>query len=165
MRASPLAFLLSVVSCSAPEAQLVVSTPQALLDCAELPALRAELMVSGVAEPCTLEVDLGAGTTSGDCDIPTGLTRTIVIDWLVDVDNVRVVVAQVRKELDVTTAGAETTLVFVDDDIITQQCTDRNGGQTQVVGNASFPICDLDDDGTSNVVEVCGGLSPFRGGL
>jgi hypothetical protein len=162
MRALAGLIVMTMGGCLSSPSIVEVSTPQAL-SCARIPRMRAELFVSGVAQPCLLDVDINTGTTTGSCDIPTGLVRTVVIEWLTDVEGVRVVLAQVRRDVDVTNAGPETPLAFTDDDIITEGCLDVSGATTQRVDGRDALICDLDNDDVSNVVESCSGSSPLGG--
>jgi hypothetical protein len=142
--------------------------PQQLVDCAAPPAsdvLQARLWVSGLDEPCPLVVD-DTGV-SGTCTIPPGIARTLSIDWFVDVGGTTIVLAQADRVVDFTsTTEAETALAFAADDYRTSACRDFStarptGADTVVVDGSARPVCDLDDDGTDNLSQLCAGRDPL----
>jgi hypothetical protein len=145
-------------------------TPQALSTCANADvALQARLWVSGFAEPFALDVDLIAGTTSGDVRVPPGISRRFTIDWFVERGGDTVLLAQASRDLDLsTTTDAAVTLTFGEGDVATTNCraiTDgtTSGSTTVDIDGSARPPCDLDDDGTANLDEVCAGVDPFGG--
>jgi len=145
-----------------------VAVPQALVDCAQPPAdtdLRARLWVSGTDAPCPLTI-LASGV-SGDCVVVPGIERIFTLDWFVVVDGVDVVLAQARKSLDLGgEVEANVALVFADDDYVVAGCRDMSvdsldGAGSVDVDGVARPVCDLDDDGTANLDEVCAGGDPL----
>lgn len=142
--------------------------PQQLVDCANPPAsdvLQARLWVSGLAAPCPLVVDDSG--VSGSCTIPPGIARTLSIDWFIDVGGTTIVLAQANRVVDFTsTTEAETALAFAADDYTTSDCRDFStarpeGADTVVVDGSARPVCDLDDDGTDNLSQLCAGRDPL----
>ena len=175
---------LVVAGCGAPErahADLVFSTPRALtVDCANPPAdLAAELYVSGSRDPCPLEVDVAAGTTSGTCETTPGLVRTVVLVWFVTRPSplgtaTRVVLAEAIDQVDLREEPEDdVTVSFTDDDIVVRGCRDRtddviDGSLTQTVDGNAREVCDLDDDcandtdaACSNLADLCAGGDPI----
>jgi hypothetical protein len=147
-------------------AGLVVATPQGLVDCASPPGgdLQARLWVSGHSAPCALEID--GDTATGDCVVTPGLERRVTIDWFIDRGGVVILLAQASRDVDLTRATADVDLSFSDNDYVTTGCLDMSvdsfaGSPTVEVFNVQQPVCDLDDDGESNVVEVCAGTDPL----
>jgi hypothetical protein len=145
-------------------------TPQALRGCDAASApLQARLWVSGFAEPFALDVDEEAGTTAGVVRVPPGIVRRFTVDWFVEDGDRVVLLAQATDELDLTDPHAETaTLTLADDDVVTADCRDMGdgslrGGATIEVDGEPRPVCDLDDDGDSNLAEVCAGGDPLGG--
>lgn len=151
------------------------------VDCAQEPAdLSAEAWVSGFREPTPLDVDLAAGTTSGEIDDVTVGDRTLVIDWYVERDlggaPVRVLLAQAESPLDLTapeTGSVEVTIA--PDDVNVTECRDVRGdptlagSPTQTVGGVERPACDLDDSCAgspapecANLGELCAGADPLQ---
>jgi hypothetical protein len=170
-----LALMLFAASCAdeTPVSAVSMPAPRALTRCNQVPAnLRAELWTSGVDEPCALEVDLVAGTTTGTCDaVPTGTTRVFTVDWFVLDAGVRVVLAQASQSIDLRNAQEATALRITDDDIITTDCVDATVDNAAglrpanvVINGTARPVCDLDDDGTANILEVCSGISAWEDG-
>lgn len=146
----------------------VPALPQQLVDCATPPTsdvLQARLWVSGLAAPCPLVVD-DTGV-SGTCTIPPGIARTLSIDWFIDVGGTTIVLAQADRVVDFTsTTDAETALAFAADDYRTSDCRDfstarPDGVDTVVVDGTARPVCDLDDDGTDNLSQLCAGRDPL----
>jgi len=146
-----------------------VAVPQALVDCAQPPAdaaLRARLWISGTAAPCPLTI--AADGVSGDCDVVAGIERTFTLDWFtVDGSGVDVVLAQARTTLDLTgEIEADQQLVFADDDYAIDDCLDMSvdsfaGHDVVVIDGRDRAVCDLDNDGDANLVEVCAGRDPL----
>ena len=146
-----------------------IAVPQALVDCAQPPAdtaLRARLWISGTAAPCPLTI-LADGV-SGNCDVVAGIERTFTLDWFtVDSSGVDVVLAQARTTLDLTgEIEASQKLVFADDDYVIDECLDMSadssaGRDVVVVDGSDRAVCDLDNDGDANLVEVCAGRDPL----
>ena len=164
--------LLALAACgpSSSPATLRFENPQALTDCAAPPQdLQARLWISGTRDPCFLDVDVAAGTTSGACETAPGVKRRFTLDWFVDEGGREVVLAQARKELDLTQQeDAAVTLAIGADDVVTDGCRDMSvdsfdGTDTVDVDGRAVPVCDLDDDGVANVAEVCAGADPFGG--
>jgi hypothetical protein len=162
------AALLSGGACGpAPVASgLTVARPQALIDCASPPgeALQARLWVSGHEAPCALGVDdTGA---SGDCVVTPGIERRVTIDWFVDRGGVIIVLAQARTDVDLAGATGDVAITFTDADYVTEGCFDMSvdafaGSPTVEVFGLPQPVCDLDGDNESNVVELCAGRDPL----
>lgn len=170
------ALLLPVVASAAcgdaPAAPSTLSlpTPQALSTCDGADAaLQARLWVSGFVEPFSLDVDLIAGTTSGDVRVPPGISRRFTIDWFIERDGGTVLLAQASRDYDLSeTTAAAVTLTFDEGDVSTTNCRaivdgTKNGTSTVDDGGVARPACDLDDDGAPNLDEVCAGGDP-RGG-
>ncbi len=149
------------------------ATPQALSACAEPPAdLQARLWISGTSAPCSLDVDVAGGTTSGGCEVIPGIERRFTLDWFVDVgvDGGReIVLAQAQKDVDLAGVNDdEITLAIEDDDIDTADCLDMsadqfNGAASVDVDGVARPVCDLDADGDDNLAELCAGGDPLGG--
>jgi hypothetical protein len=166
------ALLSSLASCAPSSAPSTVAfaNPRALTDCANVPAdLQARLWISGSDEPCFLDVDVDAGTTSGDCTTAPGIERRFTVDWFVDVGGREVLLAQAQKDLDLSRqAERDVTLAGADDDVVTDGCQDMSvdsfeGSDTVDVDGEDVPVCDLDGDGSANIVEVCAGDDPLGG--
>jgi hypothetical protein len=146
-----------------------LATPQALTTCAHAPApLLARMWVSGSHKPCALVVDATAGATTGTCDVTPGAKRTLTVEWFTTLSHggatLDVVLAQATHTLDLTRATTDTATVTVGAaDVVTTGCVDaQNGGATSVrVDGVLVPVCDLDDDGASNLDEVCAQTDPF----
>ena len=166
---SVLALTCLVGACAAPASspRVVVVRPQALVSCAQpVPegSILARLWISGSDEPCFL--DVSGASSSGACDVVPGVVRAFTIDWYIDQGGREIVLAQGRRDVDLTgTTEAEIDLAFTDDDYLTVDCLDMsvdtfNGSPTVDVDGVDRPVCDLDGDGDSNVVEVCRGDSP-----
>jgi hypothetical protein len=166
------AFIVSLVVMSACgpapalDGGLSVSTPLALIDCASPPgaALQARLWVSGHEAPCALDVDDDGA--SGDCVVTPGIERRVTIDWFVDRGGIVIVLAQASIDVDLTRTDAEVDVSFSDRDYVTEECLDMSvdsfaGSPTVDVFNTPQPVCDLDGDGESNVVEICAGRDPL----
>jgi len=150
------------------------------IDCAAEPAdLQAEAWVSGFRESTPLDVDLAAGTTSGELrDITVG-DRRLVIDWFVERDfggsTVRIMLAQAETALDLTAPETNTVSVEIGpDDVEVAACRDVRGDSTLAGSDtvsfdgADRPVCDLDDScaGTpgpecANLGELCAGDDPL----
>jgi hypothetical protein len=168
-----LAFVVAAAGCGDDEhapASLSLPTPQALTTCATSDvALQSRLWVSGFNESFALDVDLIGGTTSGTVRVPPGIARRFTIDWFIDADGRTVLLAQASRELDLSkTTDDAVELTFADDDLTTTTCRaiddgTTNGSTTVDVDGDARPVCDLDDDGTPNVDEVCAGLDPLGG--
>jgi hypothetical protein len=155
------------------------AVPRALLDCASPPAdLKARMWISGSAQPCALDVDLEAGTTSGACDATPGRERRLTIDWFVAADGgVDLLLAQARGDVDLTnTDEATADFAVKDDDVQVAGCLDMSadsfeGSPTVIIRGVAVPPCDVDascddpDDPASpactNLGEVCAGADPF----
>lgn len=159
-----------------PADSVVVGLPRALVECAAPPLdLAARLWVSGSATPCELEVNLDEGTTTGACPATPGRVRALTIDWFIPGDgSVDVVLAQARRELDLTQADEATVELTVgDDEVKTSGCRDMTSDQLEGSPTISLdglvvPVCDVDDSCTgspdpacSNIGEVCAGSDPF----
>lgn len=153
---------------SSVQPRVLVVRPQALVSCAEPPdpgSLQARLWISGLDAPCFLTVEDGSG--SGACDVVPGVKRVFTLDWFVDRGGRDVVLAQASRTVDLTGATEATVdLTFVDDDYVVDACLDMAvdslaGSPTVDVNGVERPVCDLDDDGDSNVVEVCRGDDPL----
>jgi hypothetical protein len=154
---------------------LTLAFPQALLtDCASPPSdLAAELWVSGVNESCALDVDVTTQSVTGVCTIPAGRDRTVTLDYFVERQGIRVLLAQARERLSLANAEAEMDWTVSEDDIDPLNCLDvtedqLNGSDIQVIGGNARPVCDLDDScqGTpatdcSNLGEICAGQNPL----
>lgn len=157
--------LLGLAACEASTspATLTLPLPQALVACAAVPDdLQARLWISGTSDPCFLDVDVAAGTTSGACPIAPGIERRVTLDWFVDVAGRAIVLAQAQGEVDLEGATTDVTFTVADDDIVTTGCKDMSkdsfaGSDTVDVDGADVPVCDLDNDGVVNVDEVCAG--------
>lgn len=157
----------------------VLSLPRALVACAQPPAnLAARMWVSGKDEPCPLDVDLAAGTTSGNCDVIPGRERVITVDWLVPEDSApEIVLAQAQQKIDLREAAdADVDVTLANDDVRTADCRDMrddqlDGAPTVTVGEREVPVCDLDDScagsanpadpACSNLGELCAGHDPL----
>ena len=150
--------------------------PQALqVSCATAPVdLSAQLWVSGRDAPCTLSVDQVAGTTSGQCDVAAGRERTLTVDWYVERDGTRVLLAQARQTIDLAGAtDAEQNVNIAEGDITVTDCLDVrddkvDGVDTQRFDGVDVPVCDLDDScggalaaDCSNLGELCAGEDPL----
>jgi hypothetical protein len=148
---------------------LVFRTPQALVACAQPPEqLQARLWISGSSDPCLLAVDVAASTTSGECETAPGIVRRFTLDWFVDVAGREVVLAQAQQDVDLAGEQASIDLVFADDDVKVAGCLDMSvdsfsGSEVVDVDGADRPVCDLDEDGTDNLSEVCSGDDPIGG--
>ncbi len=148
---------------------LVFPTPQALSSCAQPPAdLQARLWISGSRDPCFLEVDVDAGTTAGECETAPGIERRFTLDWFVDVGGREIVLAQAQQDVDLSGEQDDVALSFADDDVVVEDCLDMSvdsfeGSEVVDVDGAERPVCDLDDDGTDNLVELCAGSDPLGG--
>lgn len=147
-------------------AGLMVARPQALVDCASPPGdtLQARLWVSGHGAPCALSVD--GDTATGDCVVTPGLERRVTIDWFIDQGGVVILLAQASRVVDLTRATADVGLSFTDTDYVSADCLDMSedsfaGSPTIEVFNGQRRVCDLDDDGATNVVEICAGTDPL----
>jgi hypothetical protein len=174
------AFIVVVTSgCAADPGVVTVPAPRALVACEQRPAdLAAELWVSGSDEPCGLDVD-DAGAAAGACDVTPGTVRVLTLDWFVtrpfDGDDVRVLLAQARGELDLTRArSADATFTVSPDDVVYSRCLDMRedsfqGSPTTTFDGEERPPCDLDDScpadseevTCANVGEVCEGEDPL----
>ena len=156
-----------VASCSPASPAMVFRNPQALTACAQKPAnLQARLWISGSDAPCFLDVDVDAGTTSGACETAPGIKRRFTLDWFIDVAGRDVVLAQAQTEVDLEGATEDVALDFKDDDVSAVACFDMSvdsfdGADSVDVEGRAVPVCDLDDDGVSNVDEVCAGGAAF----
>jgi hypothetical protein len=155
---------------SNPPSTTSMSTPQALRGCDGVAeALQARLWVSGFADPFALDVDEQAGTTSGEVRVPPGIVRRFTFDWFIEREGRVILLAQARDELDLSSPSSETaTLTMADEDLSTTSCDDMsadsfNGAATIDVDGTDRPVCDLDDDGASNLAEVCAGDDPLVG--
>lgn len=150
--------------------------PSALVvGCANPPAdLEAELWISGFDDSCPLTVDVDEGTTVGECVVTTGRERTLTVDWYVIRENTRVLLAQARDTVDLTSVTEETVAFDIaDGDIEVLECLDvrddkLDGVDTQTFDGEARPVCDLDNDcggtfdvGCSNVGEICAGADPL----
>jgi hypothetical protein len=163
--------LMSCGEATASTSTLTFATPRALtVDCAQPPAtLQARLWVSGSSDPCFLEVDVAAGSTSGDCEVAPGIKRRFTIDWFIDDAGREVVLAQAQTELDLSRATKATAiLTLAEDDIVNVGCKDMSvdsfaGADTVTVDGRAVPVCDVDADNEANIVEVCAGGDPFGG--
>ncbi len=145
-------------------------TPRALTACAAPPAnLQARLWISGTGVPCPLDVDVDAGTTSGSCETAPGIERRFTLDWFIDEGGREIVLAQAQQDVDLgAQADAAITLSVKDEDIVVDGCLDMSkdaftGSDTVDVDGEAVPVCDLDGDGSANIVEVCDGSDPFGG--
>ena len=147
-------------------AAVQLPTPQALLACENAPdddALQARLWISGDAGPCFLDVT--AAETTGRCTVRPGIERVFTVDWFTDVGGTEVILAQAQKTIDLAGATDDVALVIADDDIDDVACLDMRfnqveGSATVDFNGAARPVCDLDDDGESNLFEVCAGGDP-----
>jgi hypothetical protein len=168
--------LLLLSACAPPAVDtLVLSNPQALVECENIPDdLNARMWISGQSAPCALAVNVDDNTTSGSCDIVPGLVRRLTIDWFVPLDRddgLDLVVAQTQGEIDLQRSdAADKTFTFEDADINTADCKDMrkdqfNGADTVAFGGADVPLCDLDASGAANVDEVCAGSDPLDSGV
>lgn len=159
------------------DAALFLRTPRALLECAAPPDdMEARLWVSGSAEPCPLEVDVAAGTTSGFCTTAPGLARTLTLDWFAPRGGIDLVLAQARGGVDLSASDEEQVAFTVgEDDVVTSECLDMTEDQVDgtpiiEVNGAGVPVCDVDDscaggDGAcSNLGELCADTDPFDAG-
>ena len=166
--ASSMVTLTACGSESSVQPRVLVLRPQALVSCAQPPepgSLQARLWISGSDAPCFLTVD--EASSSGACDVVPGVKRVFTLDWFVDRGGRDVVLAQASRTVDLTGATEATVdLTFVDDDYSSDGCLDMAvdslaGSPTVDVNGIERPVCDLDDDGDSNVVEVCRGDDPL----
>jgi hypothetical protein len=157
-------------------AALTFSLPQALLSCASVPELSARMWVSGSSDPCALDVDVQAGTTSGTCDVTPGTERTLTLDWTTVVDHAgedfTLLLAQARGTLDLSTPKEKATFTVGEDDVVTTACRDMRtdtleGAEVIDVDGVEVPPCDVDescdgDDGAcTNLGELCASADPF----
>jgi hypothetical protein len=155
-------------------ASLSLSVPQALTGCDGLATpLQARLWVSGFTEPFALTVNDETGAATGAVRVPPGVVRRFTVDWFAEhretIRGTIVVLAQVSDDLDLSEASTDTaTVAFAADAVTTTDCRDMADGS--VTGSATIdidgtgrPVCDLDGDGVSNLVEVCAGDDPLEG--
>jgi hypothetical protein len=158
----------SAVSLSLPET----------VDCAGgLPDdVQAEAWQSGGEEPTELTVDEN-GAVSGDLVVTTGISRRLVVDWYVERDESRVLLAQAATNVDLTRPEADELDVDLGErDITVTDCRDvtkdlgREGLDIVSFRGAVVPVCDMDadcgDDGEvrpecSNLGEICAGTDPL----
>lgn len=150
------------------------------VDCAALPAdLEAEAWVSGSRASTALEVSVAEGTTTGRLRVTTGAERLVVVDWFVrrpgpDGEDVRVLLAQAARQVDLRGADDDVALAFEDDDVDVTDCRDvtgdvsRVGSDTQLFAGEQRPVCDLDEScagapavDCSNLGELCAGEEPL----
>src|SRR5688572_6417266 len=148
---------------------LFVSTPQAIVACGDNAGeLDARMWISGQSAPCGLTVDVGAGTTAGECSVAPGTVRKLTIDWFLPLgraDGLDLVLAQFRGDLDLTQAAEDTATFAIEEaNIQTQSCLDMRDDQFNGASDVSLdpgatavPVCDLDASGAFNVDEVCAG--------
>jgi hypothetical protein len=169
--------LVALVGCAAPEVTPVAfAAPQALVTCANVPALQARLWLSGSAAPCALDVD-DEGNASGACEAAPGVVRTATLDWFLPAGEIDLVLAQVRSSVDLAdTTKGETELTFAADDITATACRDMRVDQVEgaasiVVDGVDVPVCDVDNscgdtpaDACANLGEVCAGSDPLDAG-
>ncbi len=154
---------------------VTLQTPQALA-CAATPDLQARLWISGSANPCALDVDLAAGTTTGSCNTRPGRKRTLTLDWFVhdDAHDIDLILAQARDTLDLSNEqNAEEAFNVSDDQVSLFGCLDVSvdqvsGSETVHIDGNDVPVCDVDNscngaagDGCTNLGELCGGGDPF----
>lgn len=171
----------TTTSCGGEEA-LDLSAPLTLpfalpVECASPPAdLEAEVWVSGSRAPTPLAVNVAANTTSGTVRVTTGTERRIVIDWFVEREGTRVLLAQAAKTLDLTRPETDTIVLEISpSDVNVTTCVDvrddltRVGSPTTEYAGEARPVCDLDEScggslepGCSNLGEVCAGGDPLR---
>jgi len=137
--------------------------------------MRAELYVSGYLQAdgggCALTVNEDTCEVSGTCPSITPRRRQLTLDYFVKVEDVRVLLAQATKDVDLTSSAQVT---FTEADLVpTAACQLMpgcdNSARTcpgfQVVwedGGVAQPVCDLDADAYSNLDELCGGTDPLR---
>ena len=155
---------------------ITFANPQALVvGCANPPQdLEAEMWISGFQESCPLDVDVNAGTTTGDCVVTTGRSRTLTVDWFVTRGQTRVLLAQVQRTFDltaVTEASLDSTISDADVEVL--ECRlmvndQRDGEPTQSFNGVDAAVCDLDGDcggvldvGCANIGELCAGADPL----
>jgi hypothetical protein len=150
------------------------------VDCAAPPAdLEAVAWISGNQDPEPLQVDVDAGTTTGQLQVTRGLERRVVIDWFVTRafggGDVRVVLGQARERLDLTEPTVtQVPLEIAPEDVDVTDCVDvtgdtsRQGVETVSFDGADRPVCDLDDSCAgslapecANVGEICAGEDPL----
>lgn len=173
--------LVAVGSACGGEETLDLSAPLTLpfalpIACAAPPTdLQAMAWVSGTREPTPLAVDLAANTTSGTVRVTTGAERRIVIDWFVERQGTRVLLAQATKTLDLTRPETETFVLDLSpSDVKVDTCMDvqgdltRVGSPTMLFEGEPRPACDLDgscgqapDASCSNLGELCAGRDPL----
>lgn len=147
------------------------------IECAAPPAdLQAVAWVSGTRAPAPLAVDVDADTTSGTVRVTTGAERRIVVDWFVEREGTRVLLAQAVKTLDLTQPEAETFVLDISpSDVNVTTCQDvrddltRVGSATTTFAGEQRPACDLDascgatpDASCANLGELCAGADPLR---
>lgn len=158
-------------------ANISLSTPRALLECAAPPDdIAARMWISGSDEPCALEVDVDGGTTSGACSTRPGLVRTLTVDWFAPRGGIDLVLAQARGAIDLTKGDvAEVAFEVAEEDVVTTECLDMRDDQVDgsliiEVNGVGVPVCDVDDscaggDGAcSNLGELCAETDPFDAG-
>lgn len=138
--------------------------------------LRAELFISGYLDPdagaCTLIVDPESCTVSGTCTAISPTTRTLTLDYFQREGSTRLLLAQARKDVNLRESSS---VAFTEGDFVRPDecehmpsCDNSLEGcpLTQPVptdaGVRQRPVCDLDDDGRSNLDEVCAGTDPQR---
>ena len=170
-KASLLVMSLFVSACADDVAPttLQIALPLALVDCAQPPAageLKARLWTSGFNAPCPLQINDDG--VSGDCVVTAGIERIFTLDWfVVDAVGTTVVLAQARRTVDLAGATEATLkLEFTDADYVVDDCLDMSsdsfaGSATLEIDGTARPVCDLDDDGSTNVVEICAGRDPL----
>lgn len=179
-RRAALALCGLLAACDAAEpATVAFANPQALqVDCPSAPGnLSARLWVSGYDEPFPLELDLGAGTTTGSVDIAPGVVRKLTLDWFVPLgrsDEVDLVLAQAQGELSlIDNVQSTAELSLTEDAIVDTGCKDMRqdsfaGSATLRLDGSDVPVCDLDnscaggDPATcTNLLETCAGSDPL----
>lgn len=134
--------------------------------------LRAELYISGYRNPdagtCFMRVDENTCEVSGTCHAISPRERTLTLDYLVRTNGQRVLLAQAVKTVDLRESQ---TVEFTENDFVTtarcqympacdnsaESCSLR---QPLGDGGPSVPVCDLDEDGRSNLDEMCAGTDP-----
>ena len=177
---APTIFLLLFCACGS-EAEVEASTvslgfPEQLA-CDLMPEdLQAEFWQSGSADSQALTVDVAAGTTSGEVFVKTGTKRNLVIDWFVEREGIRIMLAQVIAELDLSNNDLrERAFDVTPEQIRVSECKDvtgdiaRIGVDTISVNGVQMPVCDLDgscegapNGACSNLGEICSGADPLR---
>lgn len=176
-----LALVALAASCGGLDDGLDVGAPMALpfalpVACDAPPTdLQAVAWVSGTRAPFPLAVDVSANTTSGVVRVTTGAERRIVVDWFVERDGTRIMLAQAVKTLDLMRPEAETLVLDISpSDVNVASCQDvrddltRVGSPTTRFDGEPRPTCDLDascagapDESCANLGELCAGTDPL----